>query len=46
MPVAQLKALSKRPDLIEAWDVTSSDPLLLSFLKGVRNSVAVPKHWC
>ena len=45
MPVAQLKALSKRPDLVEAWDVTATDPLLLSFLKGYRNTVMVPKHW-
>ena len=29
MQVAQLKVLVKRPDLVEAWDVTAPDPLLL-----------------
>lgn len=28
MQVAQLKVLVKRPDLVEAWDVTAPDPLL------------------
>lgn len=27
--VAELKALVKRPDLVEAWDVSAPDPLLL-----------------
>jgi splicing factor 3B subunit 2 len=36
---------AKRPDLVEAWDVTSKDPLFLIYLKQVRNSVPVPRHW-
>ena len=45
MQVAQLKALVKRPDLVEAWDVSSTDPTLLIFLKSLKNSVQVPRHW-
>jgi hypothetical protein len=28
--VAQLKAIVKRPDLVEAWDITAMDPLFLA----------------
>ena len=35
----------KRPDLVEAWDVTSKNPTFLLQLKSIRNSVPVPKHW-
>lgn len=45
MSVAQLKVLVQRPDLVEAWDVTASDPLLLIHLKGYKNTVEVPKNW-
>jgi len=44
--VAQLKALVKRPDLVEAWDITAPDPLLLVYLKSIKNTVPVPVHWC
>ena len=56
--VAQLKALVKRPDLVEVifqistqsflqlWDVTSHDPVLLVYLKGMKNTVGIPRHWC
>ena len=46
LSVAQLKQLVKRPDVVEAHDVTSSDPRLLVFLKAYRNTVPVPRHWC
>lgn len=35
----------KRPDLVEAWDITAPDPLLLLELKSLKNTVAVPRHW-
>ena len=35
----------KRPDLVEAWDITSKNPTFLLQLKSTRNSVPVPKHW-
>lgn len=43
--VAQLKALVKRPDLVEAWDITAPDPLFLCDLKTVKNTIQVPRHW-
>ena len=43
--VAELKALVKRPDLVDVWDVTSPDPLLLVYLKSIKNSAKVPRHW-
>lgn len=46
LSVAELKQLVKRPDVVEAHDVTSSDPKLLVYLKSYRNSVPVPRHWC
>jgi splicing factor 3B subunit 2 len=45
MKVGELKQYVKRPDLVEPWDVTASDPLFLIWLKQVKNSVAVPAHW-
>jgi len=45
LSISVLKQLVKRPELVEAWDVTSADPLLLVHLKSYRNSVPVPRHW-
>merc|ERR1719265_835034 len=45
MSVAELKTLVKRPDVVEVWDTTSSDPRLLVYLKAYRNTVTVPRHW-
>ncbi len=45
LKVAQLKSLVKRPDLVEAWDITAPDPLFLCDLKTVKNTVPVPRHW-
>lgn len=46
LSVAELKQLVPRPDVVEAHDVTSSDPRLLVSLKATRNTVTVPRHWC
>ena len=46
LSVAELKQLVQRPDVVEAHDVTSSDPRLLVYLKAGRNTVPVPRHWC
>jgi len=43
--ISELKQISPRPEVVEAWDVTSNDPILLVNLKSQRNSVAVPRHW-
>lgn len=46
LSVAELKQLVNRPDVVEAHDVTSSNPRLLIHLKACRNTVPVPRHWC
>jgi splicing factor 3B subunit 2 len=46
MKVFDLKMRVRRPDMVEAWDVTASDPNFLMDMKMVRNSVPVPRHWC
>ncbi|GFH32635.1 PSP domain-containing protein, partial [Haematococcus lacustris] len=33
LKIAELKTLCERPDVVEVWDVTSTDPQLLVFLK-------------
>ena len=43
--ISELKQIAPRPETVEAWDATSSDPILLVNLKSLRNSVPVPKHW-
>jgi splicing factor 3B subunit 2 len=43
--VADLKRRVKRPDLVEAHDVTAPDPEFLIRLKAVPGSVPVPRHW-
>lgn len=45
MNIFDLKMQVKRPDMVEAWDTTSTDPLFLLQCKMVRNSVPVPSHW-
>ena len=45
MPVAELKALVSRPELVEWTDVNSPDPLLHVWLKSQKNTVPVPAHW-
>nr|GMC88197.1 splicing factor 3B subunit 2 [Ipomoea batatas] len=46
MKIAELKQICFRPDVVEVWDATASDPKLLVFLKSYRNTVPVPRHWC
>lgn len=43
--VAELKQRVKRPDLVEAHDVTAADPEFLICLKAVPGTVPVPRHW-
>lgn len=43
--VAELKRRVKRPDLVEAHDVTAADPDFLIHLKSINGSVSVPRHW-
>ena len=45
MKVFDLKMKIRRPDMVEAWDVTSKDPLFLLEMKMLKNSVPVPRHW-
>eukprot|EP00049_Salpingoeca_infusionum_P008884 m.147110 g.147110 ORF g.147110 m.147110 type:complete len:719 (+) comp14160_c0_seq8:274-2430(+) len=46
LTIAQLKQLVERPDVVEVHDVNAADPRLLIHLKGTRNTVPVPRHWC
>lgn len=43
--VAELKRRVKRPDLVEAHDITAADPDFLIHLKGIPGTVPVPRHW-
>jgi splicing factor 3B subunit 2 len=43
--VAELKRRVKRPDLVEAHDITATDPDFLIHLKGISGSVPTPRHW-
>jgi splicing factor 3B subunit 2 len=43
--VAELKRRVKRPDLVEAHDITAADPDFLIHLKSVSGTVPVPRHW-
>lgn len=43
--IAELKQACDKPEVVEVWDATSADPVLLVHLKAYRNSVPVPQHW-
>jgi len=43
--LALLKREVLRPDVVEAHDVNAYDPKLLVYLKSLRNTVPVPRHW-
>lgn len=43
--VADLKRRVKRPDLVEAHDVTAADPEFLIALKAIPGTTPVPRHW-
>ncbi|ORY07172.1 hypothetical protein BCR34DRAFT_29182 [Clohesyomyces aquaticus] len=45
LSIAELKALVKKPELVEWTDVSSSDPQLLVALKAQKNVIPVPPHW-
>jgi splicing factor 3B subunit 2 len=45
LSVAELKAMAKKPELVEWTDADSSDPRLLLSIKSHRNVVPVPAHW-
>lgn len=45
MKVSELKQITNHPEVVEAWDVTAQDPILLVQLKSMKNTVQVPKHW-
>lgn len=45
LSVAELKALVKKPELVEWTDTSASDPRLLVHIKSYRNVVPVPAHW-
>mmetsp|Transcript_10678 Transcript_10678/g.14835 ORF Transcript_10678/g.14835 Transcript_10678/m.14835 type:complete len:579 (+) Transcript_10678:124-1860(+) len=46
LSIAELKQLVPRPDVVGLHDCNSHDPKLLVHLKGYRNTVPVPGHWC
>ncbi|GAM83675.1 hypothetical protein ANO11243_016630 [Dothideomycetidae sp. 11243] len=45
LTVAELKALVKKPELVEWTDTSAPDPRLLISIKAARNVVPVPNHW-
>ena len=45
LSIAELKALVKKPEVVEWTDTSSNDPRLLVALKSHRNVVPVPVHW-
>ena len=45
MKISELKQKTSHPEVVEAWDVTAQDPVLLVNLKSVKNTIPVPKHW-
>lgn len=45
LSVAELKALVKKPELVEWTDTSAPDPRLLVHIKAHRNVVPVPTHW-
>jgi len=45
LSVAELKAMVKKPEMVEWTDTSAPDPKLLVNLKSYRNVVPVPDHW-
>ena len=45
LSVAELKALVKKPELVDWTDTSATDPRLLVHIKAYRNVVPVPSHW-
>lgn len=45
IPLAELKALAPRPEVVEWFDADAPDPVLLVEIKSQKNLVPVPDHW-
>ncbi|RJE26087.1 splicing factor 3b [Aspergillus sclerotialis] len=45
LPVAELKAMVPKPEIVEWTDTSAPDPRLLVHIKSHRNIVPVPSHW-
>lgn len=45
LSIAELKALVKKPEIVEWTDTSAPDPRLLVAIKSYRNVVPVPTHW-
>lgn len=43
--VAELKSMTRKPEMVDWRDSSSSDPRLLVKIKTYRNTVPVPSHW-
>ncbi|SOV19644.1 splicing factor 3B subunit 2, putative [Plasmodium gaboni] len=44
--VMKLKEFAPKPELVEVWDTTSSDPYFYVWIKCLKNSIPVPQQWC
>uniref|UniRef100_A0A8C9GCZ2 PSP proline-rich domain-containing protein n=1 Tax=Piliocolobus tephrosceles TaxID=591936 RepID=A0A8C9GCZ2_9PRIM len=44
--IFKLKEFAKKPELVDIWDTTSSDPFFYVWLKCLKNCVPVPQQWC
>ncbi|BDD57939.1 hypothetical protein MPDQ_004132 [Monascus purpureus] len=45
LSVAELKAMVRKPEIVEWTDTSAPDPRLLVHIKARRNVVPVPSHW-
>lgn len=45
IPIADLKAATNKPQVVEWFDVDAPDPYLVVKLKTMPNAVDVPSHW-
>ncbi|KAH9826394.1 mRNA splicing, via spliceosome [Teratosphaeria destructans] len=45
LSIAELKAIVKKPEIVEWTDTSAQDPKLLVNIKSARNVVPVPNHW-
>ncbi|KAK5682009.1 hypothetical protein LTS12_029236, partial [Elasticomyces elasticus] len=45
LSVAELKAMVRKPEIVEWTDTSAPDPRLLVHIKAHRNVVPVPSHW-
>ncbi|KAI7259813.1 DUF382-domain-containing protein [Hortaea werneckii] len=45
LSIAELKAIVRRPEIVEWTDTSAHDPKLLVNIKSARNVVPVPNHW-